>query len=651
MIQNVPEQGGGQNRGGQLTCALSINSITSMDWHDSTCRRLDKTRVGSLVTCLSCGSSTTQFEYPPIKQRKELRLLRIEPGEFDEPIRCEIFTDYLFYKYIDFPEFEAISYTWADESGDSSECCSIFLNAVPFPVTRNCERALKRARERPSRAFVWIDAICIDQSNDAERGQQVRLMPDIYSRAKTVLVYIGEEDNNSSWLLNTIAKSTSADWKNLATAAIGQALADLWRRRFFSRVWVLQEVTLARKADLICGNTTIPWRYLQPPHLTSLGLLGWTSSPDLRPPAAIYFDHKAFTHPNQLLNLLDFASICKAQDPRDKVYSLLGLLPGGTPQGLDVDYTLSVDRVYMNTAHFLAQRFGWYRVLYHARVREPRVPDLPSWAPDWSVPRSQFKQLVFEHDHNYPESFTLRALRAESTALFFEALEFVLLGDLPAWEETPLPDGGGMRRVIRLLATWEDAAPWQKPQQPSICFPNHTRLLDLLRNEFSIDGWASLYEYTTWGRLIESDDSEGCSVTGDRESPGRYRTYKLIRDQMNEPERWDYVTADHITASLTVSPAGLIRLLRVAFEMRGLALNIPLDSAAWRLVRINQLDDPSPEVFSVPSARQRLFDRAVACIEILSEKGEFGQGDVVSEMAVELLKANFMMGVREICIV
>ena len=125
-----------------------------MDWHDTNCRRLDRTRIGSLVTCLSCGSSTAQFEYPPIKQRKELRLLRIQPGELDESVRCDISTD-----MVDNADFEAVSYTWAEESGDSSECCRIFVNSVPFPVTRNCERALKRVRQRPSKAFVWIDAV------------------------------------------------------------------------------------------------------------------------------------------------------------------------------------------------------------------------------------------------------------------------------------------------------------------------------------------------------------------------------------------------------------------------------------------------------------------------------------------------------------
>jgi hypothetical protein len=231
-------------------------------------------------------------------------------------------------------------------------------------------------------------------------------------------------------------------------------------------------------------------------------------------------------------------------------------------------------------------------------------------------------------------------------------LEFVPLGDLPAAEETLVPDGGGMRRAIRLLATWEDAAPWRKPQQPSICFPDtSTRLLNLLRNEFGINGWATLCEYRAWGRLMRPDDPERITTNDGAEIPAGYRTFTLLRGPMNVPRQWDYVTVDRITASLTVSPDGLIRMLSAAFEMLGRALNIPLDSAAWRLVQNNLLDDLGREVPSGRDGRQRLFERVVTCIESLSEKGMFEQGDVVSEMAVELLKVNFMMGVREICIV
>ncbi|KAK0641445.1 heterokaryon incompatibility protein-domain-containing protein [Cercophora newfieldiana] len=359
-----------------------------MDWHDKTCRRLDETRIGNLVTCLSCGSSTTKFNYPPIRQQKELRFLQVQHGKFDEPVRCEIFTG-----VVNQADFEVISYTWADESGDSDACYSIILNSMPFPVTRNCEMALKRVRGRWSNRCIWIDAVCIDQTNDAERGHQVQLMPDIYSRAKTVIVYVGESDTNSSLALKVIADGDATNITN--RHLVRQELVSLWSRRYFSRVWVLQEVALARRAVLICGNTTIPWRCLLPQHLTSLGILeqpgpGSPRSPD--PPAAVHFDHRAFTIPERFLDLLDFASGCQATDLRDKVYSLLGLLPGGTIQGIDVDYSMNVEDVYANTALVLGSRIGWPRVLFQALCRRSKMANLPTYEsenPSASLPQSE----------------------------------------------------------------------------------------------------------------------------------------------------------------------------------------------------------------------------------------------------------------------
>jgi len=98
----------------------------------------------------------------------------------------------------------------------------------------------------------------------------------------------------------------------------------------------------------------------------------------------------------------------QATDPRDKVYSLLGLVPGGAPQDLDVDYSLSVDLVYISTAHWLAHQFGWRRVMNHALLREPEVANLPSWAPDWSVPCSQKPGINSGRQFNDMDSVLLK---------------------------------------------------------------------------------------------------------------------------------------------------------------------------------------------------------------------------------------------------
>ena len=656
-----------------------------MDWHDSSCRRLDETRIGSLVTCLSCGSSTTLFEYPPIDKRHgEIRLLRIQDDMFHEPIQCEMTVELLkVYRGSHWGDFEAVSYTWADESGDSSPCRSIFINSTPFPVTKNCEMALKRVRqrqrERASKWQVWIDAVCIDQENDTERGHQVRLMPDIYSRAKTVLVYVGEDDeerNISSALkaigkvqagngngnapdileaaLNRIGRPPGASVFQARRDMIRQGLSKLWSRRFFSRAWVLQEVALARMAELLCDDTTIPWRYIQPTHLRTLNMdiLEPTRSDDSPiivpiPPPALYFDHNAFTNPDRLLDLLEFASRCQAKDPRDKVYSLLGLVPGGA-EDLDVDYALSVDLVYIHSAHWLAHRFGWHRVMNHALLRQPQVANLPSWAPDWSVPCSREPEI--DNSSEKLESLEhpppLVPLRFQSRAMVFETF----------WD-LDKPDGElqlGSRRELHLLAT--PALPLlRKAQGPSLYFPaTDSQLPEILDQMFGPLTWNIRYLYSTYGEMIEPEKPEhGAPVVLKLVARG-VGSMENTEQVQADPEHWQGITVEYLISALDASPHELIELIKAVFEDLVSNMVLPMESAAWARVKA-QLGRNGEEwrSFSVrPRDYVKYIENIIDCIYAIFEEVGMGVEDIAaSAMAVELLKANFMRDVREICIV
>ncbi|KAH8896204.1 hypothetical protein GQ53DRAFT_639758, partial [Thozetella sp. PMI_491] len=83
--------------------------------------------------------------------------------------------------------YEALSYTW----GSSDEPCFVRCNGSPLQVTRNCKVALQHLRATEPRVL-WVDAICIDQSNIPERNQQVTMMQEIYEKAVRVVVWLGE---------------------------------------------------------------------------------------------------------------------------------------------------------------------------------------------------------------------------------------------------------------------------------------------------------------------------------------------------------------------------------------------------------------------------------------------------------------------------
>ncbi|KAI1865321.1 uncharacterized protein JN550_008369 [Neoarthrinium moseri] len=337
-----------------------------MEWHDKSCTRLDLASFGDGTSCLSCGSFGPALDpvRPPIKQLSEIRILCILPGRFQEPVECEITTESL----SSHPEYDAISYTWADESGNASASQTILVSGTPFQVTRNCEMALKRVRMQFSTRRVWIDAVCIDQENVDERGHQVGLMPRIYSRAKNVLSYIGEATPESRAITQALLRGQPAShgvWYDIVS------------RRYFTRLWILQEVALARKAVLVCGEDSVPWEVVrkETSHLRRSPIL----------PPVFFFDYKIYSSPGQLLDLLVLAQSCSATDPRDKVFALLGLLPSGRIGDLEANYNLTVRQIYIQVALHLAEAVGWPRVLVHAGAdRQGETVALPTWVPDWN---------------------------------------------------------------------------------------------------------------------------------------------------------------------------------------------------------------------------------------------------------------------------
>ncbi|KAI0182219.1 heterokaryon incompatibility protein-domain-containing protein, partial [Xylaria flabelliformis] len=326
-----------------LLSQLSIPDVklkeVAMEWHDDSCKRLDLFSSNGLDSCLRCGSfgkSTTAHLFPPLSKQSDTRLLRLLPGEFAEDVRCEIYVHDLSSR----PEYEAISYTWADETGNDDLAKTIFVPGEPLSVTCNCENALKRIRRQYCARMVWIDAVCINQNDKNERGHQVQLMPRIYSSAKRVLIYIGERTIDSDFCFHALGSSSMNTYNNYQIEGLLVSLRCLLASQYFSRVWVLQEVALARTA-------------------TSIRKLLDTSILKMK-------EAELYTTPHRLIDLLDISRRCKARDPRDKVYALLGLIVDHRSLGLVADYNITVKELYIQVALVVALRHGWANLLFRA---------------------------------------------------------------------------------------------------------------------------------------------------------------------------------------------------------------------------------------------------------------------------------------------
>jgi len=64
------------------------------------------------------------------------------------------------------------------------------LEGQEAAVTQNCEAALRQLRKKSRSIRIWIDALCINQQNISERNQQVRMMEEIYRKAKHVRIWL-----------------------------------------------------------------------------------------------------------------------------------------------------------------------------------------------------------------------------------------------------------------------------------------------------------------------------------------------------------------------------------------------------------------------------------------------------------------------------
>jgi len=577
------------------------------------------------------------FNYLPIRQRTQLRLLSIHAGDFNQPVQCDIFT-----RNVADADYEAISYTWSDESGDKSKCKSIILDSAPFSVTRNCEMALKRVRKRLSRRCIWIDAVCINQKNLDERGHQVQLMPQIYSRAKVVLIYIGESANNSSSILQTISNGHGTDL-DLPTAR--DALDHLLSRKYFSRVWVLQELALARKSDLICGDVMIPWRSLEPGHLYSLQLMKnpETLLNSTKIPSALQFSSCLCSQPDQFLDLLDFASNCFAENARDKVYSLLGLVLGSQSQGLVADYTLTVEEVYIKTAICLGRHFGWGPVFEQALARNSQVANLPSWVPDWSTGRYKAsKSPSIGSDRPLPKpievcetsrSIIFRVLSVSGVRKFGLSVECNDIGLWHAPFNTPM---------VHHLFNFEDIS--SDVAQPCICFLTDSPLFSFLQGK--VQGWKHLttkpftgiYERITSQHPAYEKRSRGIRLYG--------------ADWDGESHSWSYMPKRDFK-DLRLSYDGLIQMLDIL--RTDFPLNLPLNptAEAWSLGEWPPIPYWKKHVITEDN-----FDDIVAHLGTLSvaqgqppSVGGWDFNKRSSRMAFELLVENYVLRKYEICIV
>lgn len=202
-----------------------------------------------------------------LNHENAFRLITLHPGQANDPLNVGLEQHHL----KDAPTFEALSYVWGDPS--IMEPISVIVSGVVefmFDVTKNCAAALRRLRKPDEVRTLWIDAICIDQSEVEERTHQLSLIPKIYATASRVMIYLGpsteQTDTALTWIRdidNPVKDKESwnvpPDKSPKPEEDVKTAIRDLFNVPWFSRVWVLQEIRYAQSALVICGQQVVDW--------------------------------------------------------------------------------------------------------------------------------------------------------------------------------------------------------------------------------------------------------------------------------------------------------------------------------------------------------------------------------------------------------
>jgi hypothetical protein len=206
------------------------------------------------------------FRYQALKASDmEIRLIKLLPGSPENmEIVCQLIHVKTNTEKSQKPRYKALSYMWGPK-----EPRMMTLEGKHFIVRENLWQALYHIRlpERP--VTIWIDALCINQDDASERSEQVSRMGLIYSRAEEVIIWLGLHDGDrSDAAMRALQRLYDTDSRlpdrreggfSFFSQDEWNDINRLFRREYWIRIWIVQEVLRARQASIQCGFTRLGW--------------------------------------------------------------------------------------------------------------------------------------------------------------------------------------------------------------------------------------------------------------------------------------------------------------------------------------------------------------------------------------------------------
>jgi hypothetical protein len=472
---------------------------------------LEMRRAASKMSALS------KYAYSPLDAaNREFRILRLRR----RTLRAELVCDFIQVPVDETPPFEGVSYAWGGEQLTEA----IMVDGKRLAVTPTVLKLLWYRRSFFSEAYLWIDALCIDQRNQGEKEDQIPLMRDIYKTASRTLVWLAHPSDAPrahkarGLSMNIISLGARMELGVLSADQVlyilssdsgMPALGSMLSRAFFERLWVVQEIALAKKVHIVYGDITMEWdslasaaKFLGDPRL--MGSLREGDEGPLHTGATMrtirnvanivsidFLRHdQAFDRPLLRLSEVMAYAVSHFQTtiPHDKLFGVLSLVSDGAFLIGRPNYEEPVRDLYTRVTRRILHWDPSLCILELAGTGYGnRIEGLPSWVPDWTR-GNQGKRISVSFDRRYR-----------------------LVSDSEPWSYYD-PSFPLDRELSIKIISFDKISKIQH----SICMPW------LLSSDFGIgDGNAHefidlLYNWYEEARFLASNDTSTCSLYGSR---------------------------------------------------------------------------------------------------------------------------------------
>ncbi|KAH6671499.1 heterokaryon incompatibility protein-domain-containing protein [Plectosphaerella plurivora] len=433
------------------------------------------------------------YQYEPLSNPKEqLRLMKLEPGRPEDPI---IF--WLQPVTVLLPDDAKLSSRYSDEATTATTTTDSLPSGCSSMETMSKRTLYKREdtgetswehpdptsaladqRQPPSHSTssatprtLWVDAVCINQTDNAEKSHQVARMDRIYRLAYRVVVWLGTSGDGSDKAMAALrylgeqvelsrnsvrARAPGAsepDWYRSEvqlpyTDDVYEAIGALFRRSYFERLWILQEILLSSPETVVyCGTSESPWPALLRA-IVCLVTRSWIPA-ELRRTfdfvRPLTWHHEDLSVPF----MLGITRTRKCYNLKDKIYGILGMAAPGFRSLVETNYSPEVHVEQVCKSAFLAYcRFDVRLTLLQECDLDGRKLPGPSWVPDWTSARRTQPLSAFvcaagiSQAHFEVESDDILAVRGRRVA--------VIASTSPAAPENAV---GALRKI----QTWEPA--------------------------------------------------------------------------------------------------------------------------------------------------------------------------------------------------